>query len=132
MNRETLIGLLRSRLDGVLAIYAFGSRVQGTADSRSDLDLAVLVRGYVDPLLLWELAGEAADIAGCPVDLLDMRKASTVMQQQVLQRGERWWAVDGVEAGLFECAVLSEKLELDRARAPLLQEIARDGRIYGR
>ena len=132
MNRETLIGLLRSRLDGVLAIYAFGSRVQGTADSRNDLDLAVLVRGYADPLLLWELAGEAADIAGCPVDLLDMRKASTVMQQQVLQRGERWWAVDGVEAGLFECAVLSEKLELDRARAPLLQEIARDGRIYGR
>lgn len=132
MNRETLIGLLRSRLDGVLAIYAFGSRVQGTADRRSDLDLAVLVRGYADPLLLWELAGEVADIAGCPVDLLDLRRASTVMQQQVLQRGERWWAADGVEAGLFECAVLSEKLELDRARAPLLQDIERDGRIYGR
>lgn len=132
MNRETLIGLLRSRLDGVLAIYAFGSRVQGTADGRSDLDLAVLVRGYADPLLLWELAGEVADIAGCPVDLLDLRRASTVMQQQVLQRGERWWAADGVEAGLFECAVLSEKLELDRARAPLLQDIERDGRIYGR
>ena len=55
-----------------------------------------------------------------------------VMQQQVLTKGERWWAAEGVEAGLFECAVLSEKLELDRARAPLLRDIERDGRVYGR
>ena len=132
MDRASLIDLLRSHLDGLLAIYAFGSRVQGTADERSDLDLAVLVRGYAEPLQLWELAAEAADIAGCPVDLLDLRRASTVMQQQVLLGGECWWVVGGAEAGLFECAVLSEKVELDRARAPLLRDIERDGRVYGR
>lgn len=131
MNRGALIELLRSGLDGVLAVYAFGSRVQGTAVEYSDLDLAVLVQGYADPLVLWALAGDAADIAGCPVDLLDLRRASTVMQQQVLLGGERWWVADGVEAGLFECAVLSEKLELDRARGPLLRDIERDGRVYG-
>lgn len=132
MNKVVLVELLRSRLDGLLAIYAFGSRIQGTADERSDLDLAVLVQGYADPLMLWDLAGDAADIAGCPVDLLDLRRASTVMQQQVLVKGEHWWVAEGVEAGLFECAVLSEKLELDRARAPLLRDIERDGRVYGR
>lgn len=116
----------------MLAVYAFGSRVQGTTDEGSDLDLAVLVRGYADPLTLWDLAGDAADIAGCPVDLLDLRRASTVMQQQVLVKGERWWVAEGVEVGLFECAVLSEMLELDRARAPLLRDIERDGRVYGR
>ena len=131
MNRVALIELLRSRLHGLLAVYAFGSRVQGTAGERSDLDLAVLVQGYADPLVLWVLAGEAADIAGCPVDLLDLRRASTVMQQQVLMKGERWWAT-GQEVGLFECAMLSEKLELDRAREPLLRDIERDGRVYGR
>lgn len=77
----------------MLAVYAFGSRIQGMAGERSDLDLdldlAVLVQGYADPLTLWDLAGEAADIAGCPVDLLDLRRASTVMQQQVLTKGER-------------------------------------------
>lgn len=131
MDKVALVELLRSRLDGVLAVYAFGSRIQGTADERSDLDLAVLVQGYADPLTLWDIAGEAADVAGCPVDLLDLRRASTVMQQ-VLTKGERWWAVPGDEAGLFECAVLSEKLEPDRARAPLLRDIERDGRVYGR
>ena len=131
MDKKALVGLLRSRVDGLLAIYAFGSRVQGTAGEGSDLDLAVLVKGYVDPLVLWEIASEAAYIAGCPVDLLDLRRASTVMQQQVLVNGERWWGAEDVEVGLFECAVLSEKLELDRARAPLLRDIERDGRVYG-
>lgn len=131
MNKQALVELLRSRLDGLLAIYAFGSRVQGTADAQSDLDLAVLVQGYADPLVLWELAGEAADIAGFPVDLLDLRNASTVMQQQILLGGERWWAA-GEQAGLFECAMLSEKLELDRGRAALLRDIEREGRVYGR
>jgi uncharacterized protein len=131
MNKRALVDLLRSRLDGLLAVYAFGSRVQGTADVQSDLDLAVLVQGYADPLVLWELAGIAADIAGCPVDLLDLRKASTVMQQQVLLGGERWWA-GGAQAGLFECAMLSEKLELDKRRASLIRDIEREGRVYGR
>ena len=131
MNDAALVELLRSRLDGLLAVYAFGSRVHGLADKHSDLDLAVLVRGYADPLVLWALASEAVEIAGCPVDLLDLRRASTVMQQQVLTKGERWWAAHGDEAGLFECAALSEKLELDRARAALLRDIERDGRVYG-
>lgn len=131
MNKPALVELLRSRLDGLLGIYAFGSRVQGTAGAQSDLDLAVLVQGYADPLMLWELAGEAADIAGCPVDLLDLRNASTVMQQQILLGGERWWAA-GEQAGLFECAMLSEKLELDRRREALLRDIEREGRVYGR
>lgn len=130
MNGAALVEMLCMRLDGLLAIYAFGSRVHGTADERSDLDLAVLVQGYADPLVLWALASEAEEIAGCPVELLDLRRASTVMQQ-VLTKGERWWAAHGDEAGLFECAALSEKLELDRARAALLRDIERDGRVYG-
>jgi hypothetical protein len=30
-------------------------------------------------LVLWSLASDLADIAGCEVDLLDLRAASTVM-----------------------------------------------------
>ena len=122
---------LRAALPKLLAIYAFGSRVQGTAGPGSDLDLAVLVAGYADPLQLWALASELEDIVGCPVDLLDMRAASTVMQHQVLMTGRRLWALD-VSAGLFECYVLSAKTDLDAARAGLLADIAKDGRVYGR
>ena len=118
-----------SRLPGTLAIYAFGSQIQGTQDANSDLDLAVLVGGYADPLALWKLSGQLADVAGCPVDLLDLRAASTVMQYQIITTGQRLWAAD-VQAGLFECYVLSEKTALDTARGPLMRDIAKTGKIY--
>ena len=130
MSRETIVQTLQNRLPNLLAIYAFGSRVQGTADAESDLDLAVLVAGYADPLVLWQLAGELAEPAGCAVDLLDLRVASTVMQHQIFTSGERWWARDA-QAALFEAAMLSEKTALDTARAGLLDDIQKQGKIYG-
>ncbi len=131
MNRNKIIQTLQSRIPDLLAIYAFGSRVQGTAHSESDLDLAVLVAGYAEPLTLWELSGDLADLAGCLVDLLDFRAASTVMQYQITTTGERWWTRDQ-QAALFEAAILSEKTELDTARAGLLADIQKTGKVYGR
>ncbi len=131
MNRDALLQTLHARVPNLLAVYAFGSRVQGTAGAESDLDLAVLVAGYAEPVALWELAGDLADTAGCPVELVDLRAASTVLQYQVITTGRRWWARD-VQAALYEAAILSEKTALDTARAGLLADIQREGTIYGR
>ena len=114
-----------------MAVYAFGSQVQGTAGPQSDLDLAVLVAGYADPLVLWDAAGSLSDVVGCPADLLDLRAASTVMQYQVITTGRRLWSI-GLAASLFETFVLSEKTSLDEARAPLMADIQRTGKIHGR
>jgi uncharacterized protein len=130
MNRVALVQVVQARLPNVLAVYGFGSRVQNTANAHSDLDVAVLVAGYADALVLWALAGELAELAGCAVDLLDLRAASTVMQYQVIHTGQRWWAKDA-QAALFEAAILSEKTELDTARAGLLADIQASGRVYG-
>ncbi len=127
---ERAVRVLQAGLPGLLAVYGFGSRVQGTAGPESDLDMAVLVAGYADVTQLWQLAGELADIAGCAVDLLDLRAASTVMQYQVITQGQRWWARDA-QAALFESAILSEKTSLDTARAGLLADIRERGTVYG-
>jgi predicted nucleotidyltransferase len=126
-----VVSAVRSRFPNAMAIYAFGSQVQGIAGPQSDLDLAVLVAGYADPLVLWDMAGHLADVVGCAVDLLDLRAASTVMQYQVITTGQRLWSV-GIAAGLFETFVLSEKTALDEARAPLMADIQRTGKIHGR
>ena len=134
MPKESLITLLQQRLPGLLAVYAFGSRIENqgvSARSDSDLDLAVLLEGYGDPLTLFNLSGSLADIAGCTVDLLDIRAASTVMQYQILTLGTAWWRKD-VRAGLFEAAMLSEKMALNEARAGLIHDVAQRGRVYGR
>jgi predicted nucleotidyltransferase len=126
-----VVATILARFPKAMVIYAFGSQVHGTANMDSDLDLAVLVAGYADALTLWDLAGSLAEMVGSHVDLLDLRAASTVMQYQVITTGERLWSV-GLQAGLFECYVLSEKTDLDRARAPLLADILSTGKIYAR
>ena len=128
---DSLVRRLQSLLPGLLAVYGFGSRVQGKARPNSDLDMAVLVAGRADPVLFWKWAGELADVAGCPVDLLDLRAASTVMQYQIITTGVRWWALDA-QAALFESAILGQKTALDTARAGLLGDIQERGSVYGR
>jgi predicted nucleotidyltransferase len=127
---QGIIAALQAQLPTLLAVYLFGSHAQGTAGPTSDLDLAVLVEGKLDPLRAWELAQELAAQVGCEVDLLDLRAASTVMQYQVITTGMRLWAKDA-QAALFESAILSEKTALDTARADLLLDIQREGSVYG-
>ncbi|MDZ7858904.1 type VII toxin-antitoxin system MntA family adenylyltransferase antitoxin [Sphaerotilus sp.] len=128
---EVLVDRLRQALPTLMAVYAFGSQVQGTAGPDSDLDLAVLLPGYADPVMLWALAGDLGDVAGCPVDLVDLRAASTVLQHQVLTLGQRWWARDA-QADMWETSMLTDKLHLDSARASLLADIVREGRVHAR
>ncbi len=128
LKQASLVATLQDRIPNLLAVYAFGSRAQGTARPDSDLDLAVLVAGYVHPLVLWELASDLADLAGSAVDLLDLRAASTVMQYQIITTGQCWWASDA-QAAIFESAILSDKTELDTARAALLADIQAAGKI---
>jgi len=134
MDLQACVHLLQTRLPGLMAVCAFGSRVREGgrhACPDSDLDLAVLVEGYADAVGLFNLSSELADLTACPVDLLDLRAASTVMQHQILMQGERLWAKD-VRAGLFESAMLTEKLHLDEARQGLLQGVMERGAVYAR
>ena len=131
MNTNVIVEHLRKTLPELMAIYVFGSRAQNTATATSDLDLAVLVQGLADPLQLFNTAGELADIAGCPVDLVDLRATSTIMQYQIVTTGERIWEC-GSDAAIYESFILSEKTSLDEARAGLISDIEKSGRIYGR
>ena len=126
----SVVTAIRAQFPDAMAIYAFGSQIQGTARQDSDLDLAVLVAGYADPLALWSLSSTLSDIANCPVDLLDLRAATTVMQYAVITSGRRLWST-GLAVDIFECFVLSEKTDLDTARAPLLAEIFATGKVHG-
>jgi predicted nucleotidyltransferase len=125
LNFPLIVKLLQQRLPGLMAVYAFGSQVAGTADQNSDLDLAVLVPGYADTIDLWDISSDLAELLHCEVDLLDFRAASTVMQYQ------RLYAVDQ-QVGSYEATLLSAMTTLNEARAGLLADIKKDGAVYGR
>ena len=130
MTQTAIVDYLKRELPVLLAVYAFGSRVRGVATSESDLDLAVLAECPLEPLRLWDIAQDLASLLELEVDLIDLRRASTVLQYQVVTTGQCWWAVDA-QAALFECFVLSEKTALDEARAARLADIGRSGTVYG-
>ena len=87
----------RDEMPGLFAVYAFGSRVDGTAGPGSDLGLAVLVKGYADSLELRRLAGMFAELARCPADQLGLRGATTVMQDRFVTTGQCGWAQDAMK-----------------------------------
>lgn len=126
-----LVSRIRTAWPHTLAIYAFGSQIQGTAGPESDLDLGVLVAGYADPLQLWDVRFELETLAGLPVDLLDLRAASTVMQVQVINTGRLLWGQQP-DTALFECFVMREKYDLDIRRRAQMEDILREGTVYGR
>jgi predicted nucleotidyltransferase len=131
MDMEKITELLRQRLPDLQAVYCFGSYSTGHAGPESDLDLAILLPTAPDPVQVWELAGEVADLVDVAVDLVDLRSASTIMQFQVITHGQRLWA-QALPAGLFECLVVGQKWALDTAREGVLSDILKDGRVYGR
>lgn len=129
-HKAKIIAHLQAEFGSLMAIYAFGSRIQGTATPTSDLDLAILVEGKADPLALWNASADLGILLDHDVDLLDFRAASTVMQARILDTGERWWVRDE-QASIYEAFVLSEKLRLNELRAGIIKDIQESGRIYG-
>jgi predicted nucleotidyltransferase len=121
MNAHLIIDAFVLAYPGLLAIDGFGSQFSGEASNDSDLDLAILINGKVPVEVLWEQRGQIEGLVNLPVDLLDLRAASTVMQYQVITQGVRLGNRDA-QADIFESFILSEKTELDTARADLIRK----------
>jgi len=127
----SLSDFLLKALPRVQAIYLFGSRALGTSHPGSDVDMAVLqpVREPdLTPLGLYHLRGELEEKAGRRVDLVDLRRASTVLQVQVLG-GRRLVVRDPRAVEEFEMMVLSYYQALNHQRRELLEQARRTGRI---
>jgi predicted nucleotidyltransferase len=130
-DEAEIVEALRERLPEALAIYLFGSVASDEAGPESDVDLAVLNDGKLDPVRIWQIAGDLAALVDRPVDLVDLRAASTVLQHQIVTRGCRLYARDA-RADFYEAFILSEKANLDARNAGLMEDILREGRVYGR
>ncbi|SHF16048.1 Predicted nucleotidyltransferase [Modicisalibacter ilicicola DSM 19980] len=127
---ERCLQRLREQLPELQAVYLFGSEASGHAGSASDVDLAVLLPTPLSATVRWTLMDQLAEIVGRDVDLVDLRGASTVMQRQVLEGGQRLWA-NLHDADEFELSSLSEYWDLTIKRRQLIDDIKQRGRIHG-
>lgn len=123
--------MLRTELSGLLGVYLFGSMAAGEARGDSDIDLAVLTHQAVPPVELWELAQKAALLAGRDVDLVDLHSASSVMRMQIVAHGRRLACFDVWQCESFEDFVYADYARLNEERAAILEDVGRQGLVYG-
>lgn len=129
LNR--LVAEILAAIPGVLAIYRFGT--WGTSDERgqSDIDLAILAGEPLAATTRWQLAQHLADLAKRDVDLVDLRKASTVMAAQVVAGGVRVFCSNENACAEFEDLVYASYARLNEERRAILSDIHARGNVYG-
>jgi len=130
-DQQQMASVIYGALPNIYGVYLFGSQVSEQTHAESDVDLAVLARDSVAQVELWTLAQKLAGIVGHDVDLLDLRRASTVMRMQVIAKGVRLACLDEFACEVFEDFVFSDYVRLNEERAGILVDIAERGSVYG-
>ncbi len=129
---DELVALLRAELPDLVGIYLFGSFASDAQRADSDIDLGLQTEAPIDPQALFLLSGRLATIAGRDVDLVDMRRCSTVMRAQIIATGKLIYCRDRFRCDDFAATAWSAYAHLNEARRGILEDIARTGRIHGR
>jgi predicted nucleotidyltransferase len=129
---DLVIETLRGALPDAVAIYRFGSTATGQAVRDSDIDIAVLPAAPLEPSLRWDLQERLAMALHRPVDLVDLLQASTVMRMQVLESAILLFERDPSVRLRFETAACSGYARLNEERRAILDQVRREGTVYGR
>ena len=121
---EQIITTLQSIwLDQLQGIMLFGSRAQGNSRQNSDYDIAVLLDGKADKVLLWNSAQTLAAQLLQDVDLIDLRDATTVLQKEIIVSGQWLIKVDTFACDLFEVHTISMYQQLQYDRQDILNDV---------
>ncbi len=99
------------------------------------MDLAVLLpytpEAPEETLSLWECAQQVSEALHVTVDLVDLRRASTVFRAQVVNTGIRVYARNSSTCDAFEVLAVSMYLRFNEERRDLLDDICRTGSVFG-
>ncbi len=117
---ELIVDLLKVKFPGVLAIYQYGSAGTQYETPMSDIDLAILITKKVKPIECWHVAQALAKELNKDVDLVDLIRASTVLQYQVITEGKQLWVCNEDNerrtVDLFETTVITQYQHLQEER----------------
>ncbi len=117
----------------VQAIYLFGSYGTENEWADSDVDIALLLPHEVtikplDPILL-KCKDKLEILLRRDVDIVNVRKVSTVFQKEIIMTGRLLYCTDKYKVDEFEMYVLSFYQKLNEERAEIIDSIIKDKRI---
>lgn len=131
ISQKAIVQFLLERYPDLIAIYLFGSYAEETQTIESDIDLAILPVKPLNPGEQWRLSQQLACILNCNVDLIDLKRTSTVMQMQTISRGKNLYESNRFKRESFEDYVFSSYARLNEERKGIIKDIIRRGTVYG-
>jgi uncharacterized protein len=117
---------------GIVAVYLFGSFVQGRMTPESDLDVAVLFRNDAvpGPMALVDLTKRLSTLLELDVDTLCLNTAGPIVAMQVLRKGRKIVERDSRKSVEFFVRTIGLYNDIKMVQRPIEQSIL-NGRIYG-
>jgi predicted nucleotidyltransferase len=128
---KAIITLLQEAIPDLTGVYLFGSRANQTASPASDYDFAFLTRGSTpDGYSIFRLQQKIAQMLHSEVDLIDLARATTVLQFQIVSKGQRIYASDLLFCDEFDLYVFSAYQHLNESQQSIIDNIVKTGQIY--
>ena len=116
----------------IVAVYLFGSFVQGRMTPESDLDVAILFRNdaVLGSMALVDLSTRLSALVELDVDTLCLNTAGPIVAMQVLRKGWKIVERDARKNVEFFVRTIGLYNDIKMVRRPIEQSIL-NGRIYG-
>lgn len=131
VNLEKVIDFMKKKMDPDFLVL-FGSQVTQRVHPESDVDLAFYKHGHnLSAYDVFCLAGELAAEIKQPVDLIDLKQASTVFKAQIVGKGKMIYTKDLYLYENYQLTAISMYLNLNIERRGILQAIQERGSVYG-
>ncbi len=115
--KKILINKLSPKL-----IYIFGSMVKNRVRNDSDIDIAILTEKQIDEYKLYMISQQLADELKREVDIVDLRKASTVFKAEILRTGKLIYNSDNPEKMHFQLGILQDYVFLNERRQEIINK----------
>lgn len=126
---EQAVSILKEYKPSV--IYLFGSAGRNELREDSDIDIAFLTEEDLDEYDVFMKAQDLADILKKDVDLINLKKASTVFKAQVVGTGKIIYCSNDSERMFFEMRSLKSYALLNEEREEILKNVKKRGTVYG-
>ncbi|ABO50932.1 DNA polymerase, beta domain protein region [Desulforamulus reducens MI-1] len=111
-------------------IILFGSGAKGNLRKNSDIDIAFLSDHHFSDYEIFMCSQGLADKLGREVDLVDLKKASTVFQTQVISTGKIIYSKDETKRMQFYMLTFKKYARLNEERQCIFDKLEERGSIY--
>ncbi len=131
-RNEQIVSICLKHVPSILAIYLYGSTDGPFEKADSDLDIALLLpwNEDLDFEARCSLSMGLTEQFSKKIDLVDLRKAGTILQKEAIMKGERLYASSPLEADRYEVVIMKSYQLLSEERKDIIKEGIRSGRFY--